>query len=85
MISDERLNDLINWVDSKDGDGREYPDDAVTALQELLDARQKIDKLKDAGNKLLHDVVAFRMHNGDKMNYKSEDVWDDLMREIKGD
>ena len=45
MISDERLEDLIIWVDSKDGDGREYPDDAVAALQELLDARQKIDKL----------------------------------------
>ena len=71
MISDERLKDLIIWVDSKDGDGREYPDDAVAALQELLDARQKIASLQmqlDIQIELTGDVMAENRKNAEAVD-----------------
>ena len=58
--------------------------DWLTLHNELFTARQTIQKLIKAGNKLYHDLYAMRTHKGYEP-FTCETRWDELMEKMRNE
>jgi len=86
MITDERLKELQTACTILPyGVVKNYVlKELYEALSELLTARQTIQKLIKAGNKLYHDLYAMRTHKGYEP-FTCETRWDELMEKMRNE